>query len=730
MVVTRAIRASNCASCRSSLIKAFTSVAGHPARPAQTRYPTYQVPNQRAPFSSRITPDFDQQDNHPIKVSDAEIEQFLEEESAAEADEELAAEEDEPGEELSNIPWYLQVDTPQRPLPTLSERQRIPDLPPSPPKILEPMLNQISIDLGLDDLTLLDLRKLEPPAALGSNLIMVLGTARSEKHLHVAADRLCRWLRTNYKLRPDADGLLGRNELKLKLRRKNRRAKLMGTSQMEDADDGVKTGWVCVNVGVVEGPTAETESAAEHPGFIGFGRRTDGISLVVQMLTEEKRAEIELEKLWEGILRRATEPQIEEDAAEIANPTPRKISTRGPSSILSQTRRFHTYARRLNADHASLISNEETLPLHVDLSSANNDFADTRRTVANLIQDGKFESARDLLIVSSSSNSKLQDGKWQPVFLNMLKNHLECLPREEILVHLGKGCYDYSSTPLLSSLFKSLSIFPTQDDWDAILWLRCVGIENEHPKYTLVDLVGAIPEMQLNGGRASVATYIRCIRALLWPFLSPQTEKWGPSDIGVRAALIVLQIMYDEGIEILSEDIFVAIMEATEVAHGPDSPVRETQGDRDTFYLPRITLSPLQERLRVMANTLDMPSFSEATNLRLLSVYARQQSWPAFWERWSKIALAGQARTPEMYTLMFQHVAAAQNEKVCIEVLRTWIPDMRSEQPAIVVTQALRQAIARCLHIVNPYIIDDAADASVDEEWTQMWRSIMDEDVV
>ena len=81
---------------------------------------------------------------------------------------------------------------------------------------------------------------------------MLIGTARSEKHLHVSADRLCRWLRSTYKLRPNADGLLGRNELKLKLKRKAKKAKLLGSSTDENADDGVRTGWVCVDVGVVQ----------------------------------------------------------------------------------------------------------------------------------------------------------------------------------------------------------------------------------------------------------------------------------------------------------------------------------------------------------------------------------------------------------------------------------------------------------------------------------------------
>lgn len=63
------------------------------------------------------------------------------------------------------LPWYLQVQTPRQEPKSVSERQRLPDLPKEPPPLLQPMLQHISIDLGLDDLSLLDLRDIDPPPA-------------------------------------------------------------------------------------------------------------------------------------------------------------------------------------------------------------------------------------------------------------------------------------------------------------------------------------------------------------------------------------------------------------------------------------------------------------------------------------------------------------------------------------------------------------------------------------
>lgn len=212
---------------------------------------------------------------------------------------------------LEPQPWYLHVQTPQRESKPMSDRQRLPDLPPDPPPLLQPMLQHISVDLGLDDLSLLDLRDIDPPPALGAHLLMILGTARSEKHLHVSADRFCRWLRTTYKLIPYADGLLGRGELRLKLKRKNRRARMLnsvGASDSSNTDDGIRTGWVCVNVGIIEdgGAVEQDGMHQEHDDYVGFGGESTGVKVVVQMLTEEKREELDLETLWGQALARYT----------------------------------------------------------------------------------------------------------------------------------------------------------------------------------------------------------------------------------------------------------------------------------------------------------------------------------------------------------------------------------------------------------------------------------------
>ncbi|KAJ4352546.1 ATPase synthesis protein 25 mitochondrial [Didymosphaeria variabile] len=204
------------------------------------------------------------------------------------------------------LPWYLQ----NRPAPEPTQAAIIPELPPNPPPLLPTLLEYVANTAGMDDLLIYDLRHLDPPAALGSSLIMIICTARSEKHLHVSADRFCRYLRREHHLRANAAGLLGRNELKIKLRRKAKRMKMLanvgGQEPEGNLDDGIRTGWICCTVGKIQAhpeDKAFVGARGEGEGFVGFNDVKPGVNVVVQMFTEEKRAEIDLENLWNGVLK-------------------------------------------------------------------------------------------------------------------------------------------------------------------------------------------------------------------------------------------------------------------------------------------------------------------------------------------------------------------------------------------------------------------------------------------
>lgn len=349
MVVGTTIRATGCASCRVSLLRTFTSIGAFPARHVPKRLPLASAP--RARLISQQYTDYGANYQGDVEYSPPEPEVLREE--PTEEGEPSEVEAAETAIEASTLPWYLQDKSSEK---TIQPEPRIPKLNNMPPPILRPLLMNLAVDQGLDDLSIIDLRKLDPPPALGANLLMILGTARSEKHLHMSADRFCRWLRSTYKIHPDADGLIGRNELKIKLKRKSKRAKLLGlgTTNPDDTnDDGIRTGWVCVDVGIVKGMKGVDVVTPNPKAFVGFGRRTDGTRIVVQMMTEEKREEIDLEKLWGGILKRSEKGMDSEENLDneyISSPPPMPTPTLykyNDSPIKTQTRGLHTSARRM-----------------------------------------------------------------------------------------------------------------------------------------------------------------------------------------------------------------------------------------------------------------------------------------------------------------------------------------------------------------------------------------------
>ncbi|KAF2405075.1 hypothetical protein EJ06DRAFT_525632 [Trichodelitschia bisporula] len=302
-----------CSGCRSAIMGSFVSRAGVGAT-----HPSSHIPKRRQFASTTLRCSTE-------AFHTFEHEAFASPKSAAAEESSKAASEpseapefvsEQSGEPPSAqveeyVPWYLKVQQPKRtqdPAHPLADKQRLPDLPADPPPILQPVLEHMSVELGLDSLSLLDLRALDPPPGLGANLMMIVGTARSQKHLQVSADRFCRWLRATYRLRPYSDGLLGRNELKRKMRRKNKRARLLANVGAEDKaslDDGISTGWVCVHMGRTE-PAESVTADVERSERVGFGfEDTQRVTLVAQIMTEEKREEIDLEDLWTTLLKRS-----------------------------------------------------------------------------------------------------------------------------------------------------------------------------------------------------------------------------------------------------------------------------------------------------------------------------------------------------------------------------------------------------------------------------------------
>jgi hypothetical protein len=731
MVVGRALRATGCPNCRVSIVRSFASLAGPTIRsfPPSPR-PQYPTSFPKPRFSSNVP-----QDGHGNGIAHEHRGVQTESEEAKDAEE--LPEKDAESREVAAVPWYLQAESSQRAPQPLSERQRLPELPESPPTILEPILQRLSVDLGLDDLTLLDLRKLDPPPALGANLIMIFGTSRSERHLHVSADRFCRWLRSTYGLRPDADGLLGRNELKLKLRRKARRAKLLGSTADENEDDGVRSGWICVDVGAVESADPVVEESTPQ-NFVGFGRRTDGVTIVVQMLTEEKREEIDLEGLWGGILRRGLKqqnPEPEESDGDISNPSmmdagseeasspstsPIIGSLRGssPSSIPSQRRGFHTSAsRRLAQEEAQSMVQSSEIPEQIYATTASEgrtNLNDLRQHLMEHFAAGNFTITQEYFEPFAKDIPQLEKNGWRELLLQQLQRYVESIPREEasrLLNHQSAG----NNALSVADHFSPMPRFPSETEVRVCLENMCYALEIGVPDYGVDVLVKRFREAQDMAVPIPAATFLRGIRCAMTTSSSENLGNGGRIDV----ALELLQAMHDQGHEVLTGQTFLTLQEglarATPEGFAP-------LGD---FSLPSRKMSPRQHRVHTAMTSSNMPLLQDETRIRILDLYSRYDLWAEFWEVWSMAPRRGQAQSAQMYAYMFRRIAEMGNQKASIEVLRTRLPEMDAEDPHVALDGEVADAVMALLRVADPYAEAEAGDPAARGEWVNIWRRVM-----
>ncbi|KLU92473.1 hypothetical protein MAPG_11418 [Magnaporthiopsis poae ATCC 64411] len=425
----------------------------------------------------------------------------------------------------ADTPWYLDVEPPRH--PTLIPHQApLPATPEDSPALTEPLIKFVGEELGLDDINLLDLRSLDPPPALGPKLIMLFGTARSERHLHVSADRLVRWLR-KHGAAAHADGLLGRNELKIKLRRRARRAKLVGDSFFDKGDDGISTGWICVNLGTLGwnlDPAAETTLVDDQGRPSGFGQPISGTTIVVQMFTEAKREELGLERLWEGVLKKSNRDReaIEgADKEQGALKSPAKSRRRRPDQFPdfdpSQPRSYSTAARRKTDD----------------------------MTLQELFNTDRAAFSHEL----SYSPQRKQ----------------ELMDKIKAFVHEPPIRDEQYAAKLSSLVNLAVSGLPPADSWSFRAFIACKTMQTPAGSDSaFAEMRQLVSEAQMVGIPIARNDALRILRSL---FATPETKSKdsdaipAPARLHERAELAaeLLQTMHERGIPVLANDVITSM---------------------------------------------------------------------------------------------------------------------------------------------------------------------------
>lgn len=595
-----------------------------------------------------------------------------------------------------HTPWYLQEGTPIDESRQISSRDQIPELPENPPAILPVLLDYVFKDLGLDELRLLDLRGLETPPPIGANAIMIIGTARSVKHLNVSADRLCRWLRSTYKLTPYADGLLGRNELKIKLRRKARRARVAsraGTT-VDEKDDGITTGWICVNAGVVENSPIEEQASRRVEGF---GNIVRGTRVVVQMFTEDKRAEIDLEGLWLAT--------IERDRRR------RQVSIDTKSDAPHEEVRASTPVKNSSSDHVFGLHFRSSASLPLEQRRG---LHSKCRLLSPQTEDNQDDAFNDRLDVSPDSISTRADQLAanctcdKEVATDSLLEHLSGLPDDQALSELGAGQEDRDSTPFLRRFYDALSQMSAEAAAVARVKLLCTAISRRHQGYSKESLWKAFTTCNYHTYFISDELGIEIVSAMLTAL--PAHEE-GPKAAGVlpeadrELALRVLEHLSLRGTDVLSMKVFHLIYKAA----GHPTNLSGEKVIEDVTGTAKVRPT---SRVAKLIETLDIQFDPEEARKLMVSMF-RNGDYDGFWKIWRKLPLNGSPRTFADYEMLFRLHAELGDECRSRDCVSTWVPMMRREHPPIPLRGQVMQDIMYCILIAEPAIDRMAAAGSM-----------------
>ncbi|KAI1386404.1 uncharacterized protein F4822DRAFT_409977 [Hypoxylon trugodes] len=561
----------------------------------------------------------------------------------------------------NKVPWYLQVEPPRH--VASIEPPPLPELPSDSPEIVGSLLEYISEELGLDELSVLDLRELDPPAALGPNLFMLFGTARSERHLNVSAGRLVRWLRGKHRVWAHADGLISPNERKLKLRRKAKRAKLLGGT--DDTDDGIKTGWICVNLGTMGGTNSVSSIVGEDGRVAGFGvpQEDNGFTIVVQIMTESRRSELRLEALWKQALGRPTEDRPEpkiEDPLDNLHPLERAILSSSRPSANANKNPFNNTSRRTPFEQTRFYSTQQ----------------------ASISEQPKSDPLTHIQSRDELEQTLKFDVQQKHHVLAMLQAHLHGQSPISAQQCLGFSNEGQLTTPFLQLSKRACNALSPHQTWEFRLAIQAkiceLGKGDSREVYNSVrQLVEEMGLYRVEATRQQLLQLLACIYNS-GSELNAQTE----------LALQLLKTVQQRGQPVVSNDILVAIIDAAS---------RSAQRLNSHNHLRLI------ERLDDVIRHAHLPCMDESLIMTLMGAYARLRDWARVWEAWSILPRYLRPRSAAMYTHMYKLSAASGSASICTTTLRRCYQEMFIENPPVPPTGAVLKALLECIRVADPH---------------------------
>ena len=654
-----------CLRCRSSALRLLTPAS--PFAASRSSAATWRPANPSPPsryFSSASTP----KSEEPA-VADV-LDETCEQASGGPAE----------TESKNDVPWYLQVEPPAHGIAT--QPPPLPDIPDGSPPIIGSVLKYAAEELGLDDLSLLDLRALDPPSALGPNLFMLFGDARSNRHIHVSASRLVKWLRYEHNIHASADGLLGPRQRKRLHKRANRRARLLGNVEPDgEAPGGLITDWICVNLGTLNRSNEDATLVDDGGRVTGFGASLTGLTIIVQIMTSERRAALGLEGLWQRSLEKQ-EKKREAQRAETDDSTNGAKDRLHPleQAILAQpTQKKSQRSLRtagLSSKQSRSFSTQRACPGTRRMSTTPLGFVPPPNTFVDPLDVQGDLSPDSLLRLQETLRT---DGAQKLRVLKLLEAHLD-----------GITSYDVEAkmTPSFDSVSaQAMQNMTLEQTWPLRLAMEYAARETgtRKRKTSLGPVRALFEELRVS---ATPASYDQLLRLLFCIYASD-------APLGDRTKLAhellgTLQFRVQEGV--IRNDVLVTIIEATSLA-----PITEPKEREKT--------KALQTRLEELARQAKLPYMGEPLLVRLLNSYARQMDWVKFWTTWNIPPQFMQPRSEALYLYMYRLAAGSGSPRLCADTIRQCFQAMLTEEPPVPPTGRIRDALLQCIDVADPLAI-------------------------
>ncbi|RPB04285.1 hypothetical protein L873DRAFT_1667302 [Choiromyces venosus 120613-1] len=578
-----------------------------------------------------------------------------------------------------SLPWYLRVKTPISKFHPLADRQALPPLPENPPPALQAVLAQLSVEEGIDDLKVLDLRALDPAPALGEDIVMIIGTAYSGRQLHMCSDRTCRWLRKEFDMRPFADGLVGRGELKLQQRRARRRGKLTtAQSGIEEA-----AGWVCITAG--------------------------GQGLVIQLFTRDKREEIDLESLWSRELERDSKKRkAEERVAEgkeqgTFGAFGRGLSTKFPILGSAQARSFHSSSKQ-----PSQVVTESPAESLVR-------FAEEGISINTHVRKGHYWRLVPRVSEAFDPDADLKNAAYlMEAHINHLRNKFRGNNYSGKLTGgcklLGRGIEDRTSTPFLQSYFRYFPKHPAPPHLRLHLQFLIETNRINSEKYPLTEATSFLKTFP---APIPVELYYICMRAIAD---SPEHRSYKiPASEAATLRLSLIQDLVDHfdptstksqhipefrfcKFRALAHDAIIPVLLAAKTVCSTKrvEAGKEADGAIEGFHI-RVGTYALDPRLvELERKSIDNKHNSYAIREYIeqaMAAYVSADHWTALWNRWKNLKYMSVRRDQAFYELLIGLVVLGRKQKEGVYAARHIWNDMGRETPRVLMTAGIAKGL-------------------------------------